>query len=141
MNMCQLLGVLMACIAGFIIPTVLVADEKKVASETSNMEGYYASLNEEVNKQDVLVQGMLKGAQDNTQLFTDSQRMQIERAITILDVKKTLYANFYGTETIQKSQAVRDALLQIMSKSDITVADLASLKELVVKEKARLNIK
>lgn len=104
----------------------------------SELNSYYAALKKQVDKQNQVVQGMMQSLEERKTIFSQAQRAQMEQAIIMLDVKKTLYSNFVGTETIKKSPAVRDMLLKVLSQNVITESDLASLQALVTQEKLRL---
>lgn len=116
------------------------AAETKELSE-SELSSYYASIKQQVDKQNQLVEDMMQSLRERKTIFSQAQRVQMEQAIVMLDVKRTLYSNFYGTESIKKSPLVREKLLQVLSKSDITKSDLASLQALVQEEKNRYNIR
>lgn len=116
------------------------AAEAKELSE-SELSSYYASIKQQVDKQNQLVEDMMQSLRERKTIFSQAQRAQMEQAIVMLDVKRTLYSNFYGTESIKKSPLVREKLLQVLSKSDITKSDLASLQALVQEEKNRYNIR
>lgn len=117
------------------------ATEQPTEFTESELNAYYASIKAQVDKQNALVEDMMQSLRERKTLFSQAQRAQMEQAIVMLDVKRTLYANFVGTESIKKSPLVRQKLLQVLSQSDITKADLASLQALVQQEKNRYNIR
>lgn len=121
------------------IPQTASTQENQELS-ASEMEAYYSSLQAQIDQQNVRVEALIKRAQSGQQVPTPVQRVEIEQAIMMLDVKKTLYNNFYDTRTIKQSAAVRRALLQILSQFDITIVDLSGFQNLVTHEKERLGI-
>lgn len=116
------------------------AQAAEAALNETELNSYYSALRQQVQKQDKLVQGMKQSLRDRKTIFSQAQRAQMEHAIVMLDVKRTLYANFYGTESVKQSPAVRKMLLQVLSQSDISTADLAALQNLVRQEKQRLKL-
>lgn len=103
------------------------------------MEAYYGKLQDQIQIQEAKVENYIKHS-SRQQVPSQIKRVEFQHLMVMLDVKKNLYGNFYGTESLRKSAAIRQALLKIMSKDTITVADLAALQNLVSQEKARLGI-
>jgi len=113
---------------------------KKEVPSDQEMESYYASLRAEIEKQDAYAQGLVKQASRGEMVPSQIQRVKMQQAIITLEVKRTLFANFYKTPTIEQSPQVREALKQLLSQFDIAVPDLAAFQNLVEREKKRLGI-
>lgn len=126
------------CFSGY--ESTLFADTSNEMSD-SEVDAYYGSLKQQVDKQNKLVEDMLQSVKDRKTIFGQAQRAEMESAIVDLDVKRTLYANFHGKESVKKSPVIREKLLQVMSQRNITEADLASLQSVVQEEKKRYNIR
>lgn len=80
------------------------------------------------------VQNLISRVQDSTHMPMSIDKVELEGAITDLDVKKTLASKFDGSPSL-KSPKVRQALLQILSKNFIQEADLAALQAVVNAER------
>jgi len=61
-------------------------------------------------------------------------KVQLEGAITDLDVKKTLVSKFQSSPSL-KSPKVRQVLMQILGKDFIQESDLAALQAVVNEER------
>lgn len=75
--------------------------------------------------------------QDRSVAPSDARRMEMENAITQLQVKQTLAGNFWNNPVIQ-SPAVRNHLLLVLQKDNISEGDLAYLQSIVNSERARM---
>lgn len=126
------------CFAGY--ESTLFAEDAKEMTD-SEVDAYYSSLKQQVDKQNKLVEDMLQSVKERKTIFSQAQRAEMENAIVDLDVKRTLYSNFYNKESVKKSPVIREKLLQVMSQRNITEADLASLQSVVQQEKNRYNIR
>lgn len=70
---------------------------------------------------------------------TEEERKTLINAATVLEVKYTLYKNFYNAPSI-KSPAVRKELESLFQKNFITLEDLTHLKKTVATERERLGL-
>lgn len=126
-----------------LLASTVFAEVKSTETEAisqAELESYYNSLREQIQKQDATVQRLVKRAQSGQQVPMPVQKQELEHAVVMLDVKRTLYSNFYETESLKRSPAIRKLLLKILSQPDVSIADLAELQNLVRVEKARLGI-
>lgn len=119
------------------------------AIDSSTPTQYYPPLSqEEIGKYNQQLQQAIQNAENRVataQKFatrrdvapTWDSKLELQQAITMLEVKKTLMNNFLGTESL-RSAAVRTKLLNLLNSPDITTADLAALQNLVLNEKERI---
>lgn len=75
-----------------------------------------------------------KEMQDSKTVLTAADKIAAERAATMTAVKETLALEFTGANSL-RSEAVRNTLLEILNKNDITPDDLIRLQTVVDKEK------
>ena len=127
---------MMAC---SLFSTPLMAADEPLSD--FELQAYYNNLQEQIKRSEARVQTLFQNMNSKKNMPSDWARVEFEAAITTLEVKKTLYANFYDTESVKQSQAVRTLLLKTMSQDNIGVADLAALQSLVRQEKARLKLR
>lgn len=66
-----------------------------------------------------------------------NKQMELTNAATAVEVKYTLYKNFYNTSSIQ-SPKIRIMLKRLFNKDFITMEDLKELKQLVAEEKVKM---
>lgn len=91
---------------------------------------FYEELDEQIALQEVKVATLLEQIQSKTTIPSYVVTLNLQTAISMLEVKKTLYANFYGTASLTYP-AIRAKLLTIFKKDLITQVDLAELSYLV----------
>lgn len=100
------------------------------------MDQYLSQLQGEIQKQTDKVNN-LKALVERTDTVVNAAKVfEFENAYTMLNVKKTLYANFVNTPSLQ-SPLVRAKLLQLFQKDLITAGDLAELEALVKQERPK----
>jgi hypothetical protein len=99
-------------------------------------QNFLNQLQGQIQKQQQLVSDLQKQVARKDVIYPASINNQFENAYTMLNVKKTLYANFANTPSIQ-SPLVQAKLLQIFQKDLITPADLAELESLVQQERPK----
>lgn len=80
------------------------------------------------------VQSLMNMVQDRTRMPMSIDKVQLEGAITDLDVKKTLVSKFQSSPSL-KSPKVRQVLMQILGKDFIQESDLAALQAVVNEER------
>lgn len=80
----------------------------------------------------------LKGA-INPEKATDEEKKALMNAATALEVKYTLYKNFYNTPSVQ-SPVVRKQLEDLFQKNFITLEDLTKLKKTVSAERTKMGL-
>lgn len=130
------------------IPSMPVTREPSSSNESKNqpVAFKYPSLtleqtkqiNQEINvrvkEAEQLMQNQLRIVQDKTRMPMSIDKVQLENAITNLEVKKTLAAKFIDSPSL-KSPNVRAILLQVLSKDLIQASDLAALQNVVDRER------
>lgn len=99
---------------------------------------YDQELNNAISKAEKAVEAAKTGATRHDLAPNWNSKLEMQNAVTQLEVKKTLVANFRGTESLE-SPIVRKLLLSVLNKSIITTADLAELQSTVLTEKDRLH--
>ena len=97
---------------------------------------YYSKLNAEIQKQGEVIKEIIQTAANGDQVYF-SLDAELEHAKGMMEVKRTLVANFVETPSI-RSAKVRDQLLAILRKETVSVADLTSLQMLVNEEKPKV---
>jgi hypothetical protein len=101
-----------------------------------DMQGYLNQLQQEIQKQ-LEVTNKLKDQLERKDVVNPGAMVdQFQNAYIMLSVKKTLYQNFVGTPSLQ-SPLVRELLLKIFQKDNITPDDLAQLEALVKQERPK----
>lgn len=108
-------------------------NDKMNQYETQN---FLQTLQGEINKQQALVNQITQQAARTDVIYPAAITKEYENAYIMLNVKKTLYANFVDTPSIQ-SPLIQAKLLQIFKKSLVTPADLAELDVLVKQERPK----
>lgn len=102
----------------------------------ADLDSFYQTLQSEIQKQAQFVQSLAKGVESNKQVSTDASVIRFENANAMLNVKKTLYANFYNTPSVN-SPLVRQKLVQLFQQEMITPADLSELQAIVNQERPK----
>ncbi|MBS4168275.1 hypothetical protein PARA125_000909 [Parachlamydia sp. AcF125] len=98
---------------------------------------FYKQIEDLIAKDQKRLQELQERAYSRKKVPMWSHKVELEQAIITLDVKKVLYANFKNTLSIESS-LVREKLLSLMRKDNITMSDLAELQALTEREKQRL---
>lgn len=129
-------GILIFCMAMFCYPMLGIAADYAPLSPEENRV-FESQMQQAIQKAEEYVQQTQKVATDNTRAPMWTDKLQMQNAITQLEVKKTLVNNFVGTESL-RSAAVRNKLLSILNQTNISTADLAGLQNLVLQEKQRI---
>lgn len=112
------------------------ADTLTQEAQSTDLQNFYAQLQTEIQKQNELVQKLGASVSRNDVVSTDANVVRFENANAMLGVKKTLYANFYNTPSVN-SPLVRQKLLQLFQKELITTGDLAELQAIVDQERPK----
>jgi len=105
--------------------------------EGQEADNYYHQLENQISKEEKHVQELQVKATSRTQMPMWIDKLELEQAIIMLDVKKILYGNFRDTPSMQ-SPLVREKLLSLLSQDNITQGDLAELQSLANSEKQHL---
>ena len=114
---------------------VLAAEYTPLSEEQLN--GYYTEIYKALSKAEERVQVLQSAMSNPARAPAWNDKLELQHAIIQLEVKRTLFANFKGTESM-RSARVRDRLLQVLNNPGITEADLADLQSLVLEEKAKI---
>lgn len=134
-----MIGNFIKILCGFILAfsTIpLFAGNYPVLSQ-SELDAYYSEVYQAIGKAEVRVQELQSVVGGGQEVPTWSRKLELQHAIVQLEVKKTLFANFKGTESL-RSPLVRQALLQVLNNPSISESDLADLQTLVLDEKAKI---
>lgn len=107
---------------------------KYPALTSDQLQQFNDQMNAQIQNAEQRVQNLTSMVQDHTRAPMSIDKVQLEGAITDLDVKKTLVSKFAGSPSL-KSPKVRQALMQILSKDYIQEADLAALQAIVNAER------
>ncbi|BBI17004.1 hypothetical protein [Neochlamydia sp. S13] len=110
--------------AAFKYPSLTLEQTKQVNQE----------INMRVKEAEQLMQNQWRVVQDKTRMPMSIDKVQLENAITNLEVKKTLAAKFINSPSL-KSPKVREILIQVLSKDLIQASDLAALQNIVDRER------
>ncbi len=106
---------------------------------TGNEEARYVqSLQDAVANQRKRVQDLVQAMASSDRILTAMDRVDVDHAAAVLNVKETLYGNFVGTQSL-RSPLVRDRLLALLQKESISPQDLAEFQGIVTEEKAHIN--
>jgi hypothetical protein len=132
----RLLTILIPVLLTVMSPSyVLAADYAPLTEEQLN--SYYTEIYKALSKAEERVQALQTAVNDNSRAPAWNDKLELQHAIIQLEVKRTLFANFKGTESL-RSALVRDKLLQVLNNPGITESDLADLQTLVLEEKAKI---
>ena len=96
---------------------------ERLESEIAKTNAEFIKLTEQISKVDPIEYPSL--------------RIKLEKVSAQLMTKQTLFENFYETPSIQ-SPLIRDELIGIFSKNEITPFDLSRLQNLVAREKPKV---
>ena len=107
---------------------------KYPALTPDQMQQINDQMNTQIQNAEQRVQNLMSMVQDRTRMPMSIDKVQLDAAITDLDVKKTLAAKFAGSPSL-KSPKVRQVLMQILSKDLIQQSDLATLQVIVDQER------
>ncbi|WP_052243894.1 hypothetical protein [Neochlamydia sp. TUME1] len=110
--------------AAFKYPSLTLEQTKQVNQE----------INIRVKEAEHFMQNQWRVVQDKTRMPMSIDKVQLENAITNLEVKKTLAAKFINSPSL-KSPKVREILIQVLSKDLIQASDLAALQNIVDRER------
>jgi|GEM_PF-1784472 len=116
---------------------LLTARDFGNATQTADTT-YAPKMDQAVQKAEAEVQALLKNATRKDVVPTWASKVELENAITQLEVKKTLVEKFKEAASLQSPQ-VRDKLLQILNKESIDESDLSELQSIVNQYKETLN--
>ncbi len=106
---------------------------------TGNEEAQYVqSLQDAVANQRKKVEELVQAMASSDRILTAMDRVSVDHAAAVLNVKETLYGNFVGTQSL-RSPLVRNRLLALMQKESISPQDLAEFQGIVTEEKAHIN--
>lgn len=101
------------------------------------MSQYLQSLQGEIRLQEQRINNIMRDVANGQYVSTVVDNVRIRTASAVLQVKQTLYSNFVGTQSL-RSPFVRQQLLNLMKKDEITTSDLAAFQSLVEQEKANI---
>lgn len=87
--------------------------------------------------QDVYIK-LYRTAANNPMHISEKERQNLMNTATALEVKYTLYKNFYNTPSIQNPK-IRSYLEKLFQQDFISLDDLTKLKSMVAEEKAKKN--
>lgn len=121
---------------GLMSVSALEAATKSDSSKSWEVQNYLQSLQNEIQKQQTTVDNLAASIERTDVITSSAINSEFENAYTMLNVKKTLYANFIGTPSLE-SPLVRAKLLQIFQKDLITPNDLSELQTLVQQERPK----
>lgn len=121
----------------FGLSPLTVFAENYPALTQSELDAYYSEIYQAIGKAEVRVQELQAVVSGGNELPTWNRKLELQHAYVQLEVKKTLFANFKGGESL-RSPLVRQALLQVMNNPAISESDLAELQTLVLEEKAKI---
>lgn len=118
------------------IPKIFADSYEPLSIEEAAM--FQGQLEQLVQKAEKKVKELQQNATRKDVAPTWTSKVELQNGIVQLEVKKTLVNNFKGTESLQ-SPKVRQKLMEILNKPDISTADLAELQNLVLDEKAKIH--
>lgn len=101
------------------------------------LANFYREMQVEIDYAEKKVEMLLEKVKQQDTIFSKIARMELETAIVMLDVKKTLVANFAGKPSLE-SPLVRNKLISILRKDIIDQIDLLELQNLVDIEKSKV---
>lgn len=104
----------------------------------TDLDAYYVQANAAIAKAEERVQALKNKVGDLSNVPMWNDKLELQHAIVQLEVKKTLFANFKGTESL-RSPLVRDKLLAVLNNPSISEGDLTELQSLVLEEKAKIH--
>lgn len=134
--MLRLLTIFLPVILTVVSPGfVMAADYAPLTEEQLN--SYYTEIYKALSKAEERVQGLQSAISNPGRAPAWNDKLELQHAIIQLEVKRTLFANFKGTESLRSAQ-VRDKLLQVLNNPGIKESDLADLQTLVLEEKAKI---
>lgn len=105
--------------------------------EGQEADTYYHQLENAIAKEEQKVKALQDKASSRTQMPMWIDKLELEQAIIMLDVKRILYNNFKGTPSMD-SPIIRDKLLSLLNQDNISEGDLAELQSLVNRERQHM---
>jgi len=100
-------------------------------------QAFQKSLQDQITNQENLVNAAINEMATPGELHTVANKIDIELAMTALQVKQTLYANFLDKDSL-RSPLVRNTLLSVMQLPTISMSDLNHLQTVVNQEKQHI---
>ncbi len=99
-------------------------------TDQTTLTQFYSDLQTEINIAEKKVQTMWNNLQNQTTIFPSVMIVEMEQAIAMLNVKKTLFLNFKDTPSVH-IPAIRAKLLTIFKMDIISEVELLELQNLV----------
>lgn len=100
-------------------------------------DNFNLQMQQEIQKAQQRVDKLARIATDQTRMPMMADKMALQNAMIMLEVKKTLVGNFQNTISV-RSPLVRQALLNVLRKESISTGDLAELQAIVRQERPKV---
>lgn len=100
------------------------------------LDRYYAQLQNQLEVASQRLQ-TIKEQMADPKVMDPGMRIRFQIAVEQLEAKTELVSNFIGTQSL-RSPNVREALLEVIAKDEMTQLDLIALQRLVESEKAKI---
>ncbi len=104
------------------------------------MEQYYKDLRGQIIISQQHVSALMQEFGANRSTISIQMPLEIQLALSTLDAKKILYANFVGKDSLKRSPIIRKQLMDIFKLKNVTENDLASLQAVVSVEKQKMGL-
>ncbi len=111
-------------------PTVGYAQVHNQAFSRADEAKFYEELRDEIQENHKSLVKMKANVESKGKRAANNERQEFEEAKLALEVKIILFRNFYDTPSIYRPE-VREKLLELFKKPQVTMDDLKSLQELV----------
>lgn len=115
-------------------PTII----KEKPEQKQDLSAFYKDLQNQVKIQEQRVKKLYEKATSQANVPMWADKLALQNAIQVLEVKETLYGNFVNTPSVENA-LIRDYLLKLFTKPDITEGDLAKLQAMVSENRANTN--
>lgn len=134
----KLFYVLAGMLGSLCVCSSLLAQDQPYAPLSQNEEAAFENqMASEIQRSEQYVNTIANKVTDQTRMPMTIDKMELQNAMIVLEVKKTLVGNFKNTLSI-RSPLVRTYLLNLLKKKSISTADLSELQALVRQERPKV---
>lgn len=111
--------------------------KEKPVVQQQDLSQFYQQLQNQIKQQEQRVKKLYEKATSHANVPMWADKLELQNAIQVLEVKETLYGNFVNTPSVQNA-SIRDYLLKLFTKPDITEGDLSRLQAMVNENRANM---
>lgn len=127
----------------FIFALALIALPLSAATYTpatsQQMEDFQKEVDQALAAEQKRVNDLLEEVAKSGKIMTANDKGDLRRLANELASKTVIVQNLNGSEVLSKSQAVRDALIALLKKQNLSPEDILQFQNTINKEKVKMN--